>query len=510
MAEVQLITSTPILGKIRPKGATFYTFSSALNDLDWQRMNQGVAMSPSKFVCLKLPNWQNPGDNPDFQTIFVDPTLMQGTTPETDPNICFPKVMQNYMENMLQYAYKERKDQSLASVAELSFWKMLKHTKALQLEECPDEQFTLAGKSYQVYKERAYTEDDQKQVVYDPVVKYVGDINILNNIDKEGQVYTEIMMYIPTNGGSTNNIRFVDGIPEFNNALIPDEYAEGSEEGLWSVGLEDHQDELSKAVYDTDNRKYEVNTALQRASLWFDAEIMEPSANQFYFNAILVYYDIWNMNDPSTKTTNLMGILFMNDMDENSAGVGEWQNYEKLVQDENGAGNSYVFRINLKNTNSGIQVDTEVTVNDYDTVSMALYLEAIKKLNDLNQLYTDLHEKFLNIVQKTNTILSAAALLGDASSIVDRVTTLERQVAQGVDENQISTEEMMEMLQTTNQTIVDNPEAVVVFNKFTGNPIYKDVEQPDGTIKHELYVVDPHGEVWHWNEDKLKWEIETE
>lgn len=510
MAEVQLITSTPILGKIRAKGATFYTFSSALNDLDRQRMNQGVAMSPSKFVCLKLPNWQNPGDNPDFQTIFVDPTLMQGTTPETDPNVCFPKVMQNYMENLLQYAYKERKDQSLASAAELAFWKMLRHTKTLQLEECEDEAFTLNGKSYQVYKERAYTEDEEGQVVYDPVVKYVGDINILNNLDKQGQVYTEIMMYIPTNGGSTTGVRFTDGIPEFNNALIPDEYAEGSKDGLWSVGLEDHQDELSKALWDTGNRKYEVNSALNRPHLWFDAEQMQPSSDQFYFNAILVYYDIWNTNDSSTKTTNLMGILFMNDMEEDSAGIGQWQNYEKLVQDENGAGNSYVFRINLKNTNAGVQVDTEVTVNDYDTVSMSLYLEAIKKLNDLNQLYIDIHEKLLDVYQKTNTILSAAALLGDASTISKRVATLERQVALGVDQNQISTEEMMEMLRTTNQTVVENPEAVVIFNKIIGNPVYKEVQQPDGTTKQELYVLDPHGEVWHWNEEERTWEVETE
>lgn len=51
------------------------------------------------------------------------------------------------------------------------------------------------------------------------------------------------------------------------------------------------------------------------------------------------------------------------------------------------------------------------------------------------------------------------------------------------------------MLQTTNQTVVENPEAVVIFNKITGNLVYKEIKQPDGTIKHELYVLDPHGEV---------------
>ena len=53
----------------------------------------------------------------------------------------------------------------------------------------------------------------------------------------------------------------------------------------------------------------------------------------------------------------------------------------------------------------------------------------------------------------------------------------------------------MEMLRTANQTVVENPEAVAIFNKITSNPVYKEIKQSDGTIKHELYVLDPHGEV---------------
>ena len=143
MAEVRLTVSTPIFDKIRPKGATFYTFSPALNDLDRQRMNQGIIVSPAKFVCVKLPNWQNPGEVQNFQTIFLDPSLMQGTGgPVTNPNICFPKVMQNYMENLLQYAYSEKNDGTLSTAAELAFWKMLKRTGALQVVNTGEE-FTI-------------------------------------------------------------------------------------------------------------------------------------------------------------------------------------------------------------------------------------------------------------------------------------------------------------------------------------------------------------------------------
>lgn len=108
----------------------------------------------------------------------------------------------------------------------------------------------------------------------------------------------------------------------------------------------------------------------------------------------------------------------------------------------------------------------------------------------------------------TRNILQQAvnlALLGDASTIVQRITTRERQVVLDAGQNQISSEEMTEMLRTANQTVVENLEAVVIFNKITSNSVYKEIRQPDGTIKHELYVLDPHGEVWHWNEEERIW-----
>lgn len=489
MAIIKLTTSTPLLDGLREKGATFYTFSPAINDLDKQRMNQGIAMSPSRFACIKLPDWVNPGDKPDLQTIFVNPTLMGASiTQQQQPNLLFPKVIQNYMENMLQYAWSEKNDNTLSSAAELAFWKMLKKTGALKIVK--DSTFTLNGKTYQSFKEIDESDD------YEHIVKYVGDINILNNVDRNGQTYTEIMMYVPTNVGKTKNIKFIDSLNSFEHSLIPT--TSGAE---YSVGLDDHKDEVTKAVYDTIDRKYDLSSDEQRSVIWFDDEKLEHTEESFDFNAILIWYDVWNVEDPSTKVTNLMGILFMNDMNINTSGFGQWQNYEKLVSDKNGAGNSYVFRINLKNANKGTQVDTQVTINDSDTVSMTLYLEAIQRLNSLNSLYESIHTKYSELASKSYDIISAAQILGNLGDIGARVETLERLVKEGVDKNQISSSEMMEMLRTTKQTIAENPLATVIFNKITGNPIVKG---------DDLYVIDPNGEVWKWDKTELKWIIETE
>ena len=192
--------------------------------------------------------------------------------------------------------------------------------------------------------------------------------------------------------------------------------------------MEDHQDELSKALWDTGNRKYEVNSALNRPHLWFDAEQMQPSSEQFYFNAILVYYDIWNTNDPSTKTTNLMGILFMNDMEEDSAGIGQWQNYEKLVQDENGAGNSYVFRINLKNTNAVVvdksQIDEKRADYSFNDFYFRMYFQLLHTKVDFQNRYN----VFLDIkdtcsgekLEKMKKIMSYNSSIGTLQFIPSR------------------------------------------------------------------------------------------
>ena len=102
--------------------------------------------------------------------------------------------------------------------------------------------------------------------------------------------------------------------------------------------MEDHRDDLSKAVYDDSlQRKYELGSDYQRLGLWFDADSMDQSSEEFDFNAILVYYDVWNSQDPSTKVTNLFGILFMNDMSEDSAGIGAGSFRSIVAHGENGA-----------------------------------------------------------------------------------------------------------------------------------------------------------------------------
>lgn len=472
----QLISSTPVLDKLREKGATFYTFSSAINDIDRCMMNNILKMQPSKFVVCKLPNWAN---LEDIQTLFYSPTSMGAEAGES-PNLLFPKCIQNYMENMIQYANVERSDSSYESSAEIAWWKMLKKLKALSLKE--KKTISVGNIDKIIYEEIENSES------YDSIVKYIGDINILNNISVNGQSYTEIMLYVPTTAGKTSGISWVESNCKFKSNELPTEENNND----YSVGMNE-EDYAAKAIYDNELRKYEVSTQESRSGIYFD-EDMENTTEGFEFNCVLVYYDLWNVNDyENSKKTNLMGILFMNDMGTTSgSNVGTWPNYNKLNETGEHSGNGYVFRINLKTVNKSTQVSSEVTINDSDTVSMALYLEALKRMNDLSEKYSQVFTDIVTRFSQFDNLISLEAKYGSLITLESRLQTLEKLVNQGANLNQLSSDQMLEMLRTTNQTIKENPDAVVIFNKVTGNPVISD----DGSF----YVIAPNGTIWKFDE----------
>lgn len=478
---MDLITSTPILDKLREKGATFYTFSTAINDIDRCAMNAIVRMQPSKFVLCKLPNWAN---LENVQTLFYPPVDMGAEAGES-PNLLFPKVIQNYMENMIQYANQEKIDASYESVAEMCWWKMLRKLNAFKTEI--HETVTINNTDKYIYKEVA---DSEK---YESVVKYIGDINILNNVSVKGQSYTEVMLYVPTRAGQSSGIRFCTGNVQYGTNEIPKE----DNPNEYSLGMSE-EDYAAKAIYDNEARKYEVATQEAMSGVYFDADT-ENTTNEFEFNCVLVYYDIWNTNDPNnTKCTNLMGVLFMNDFGTTSgSNTGTWPNYKKLSEIDEHSGNAYLFRINLKTVNKSTQVTSEITVNDSDTVSMQLYLEALEKVNDLNEMYREIFYKFNGIIQAFDNFTTLNAKYPDLFSLESRLRELERKVEYGADLNNLSSDDVLNMLRTTQQTIQSDPNAAVVINMFKGNPI---------VTSNGMFVVSPDGQIWKFNEESKTWE----
>lgn len=130
-------------------------------------------------------------------------------------------------------------------------------------------------------------------------------------------------------------------------------------------------------------------------------------ANNFDFNVILVYYDTYSVDNPSDSVTNLYGVLFVDDfkLDGNNVKIGT---LTKIQQDNliNQQGNGIGFRLNFKFDVSNNTVDrkVEVSVNDYNTFSMQMFMEAMNTVAAVNRNYETLLQYNQKLIEQNKSL----------------------------------------------------------------------------------------------------------
>ena len=130
-------------------------------------------------------------------------------------------------------------------------------------------------------------------------------------------------------------------------------------------------------------------------------------ANNFDFNVILVYYDTYSIDNPSDSVTNLYGVLFVDDfkLDGNNAKIGT---LTKIQQDNliNQQGNGIGFRLNFKFDVSSNTVDrkVEVSVNDYNTFSMQMFMETMNTVSAMNRNYETLLQYNQKLIEQNKSL----------------------------------------------------------------------------------------------------------
>lgn len=135
-------------------------------------------------------------------------------------------------------------------------------------------------------------------------------------------------------------------------------------------------------------------------------------SRDFEFNAVLLYYDLFDAATPDERTANLYGVLFLDDLINISTGGAEIPSVQKIRADKvtNKQGTGFGITINLKNdvTSDSVDVEVEVTVNDYNTFSMVLFTEAMGYVQKANNNYEksilDL-QNALNQVEEIRTLI---------------------------------------------------------------------------------------------------------
>lgn len=529
------MATTPLIKTPQADGGTFYTFSSSAKDLSRTLNNDDLKLVFSKFVLLNLPDFDrlDPNTFSQYQNYMqfdtIDGAIWNGGL-AGDPNVNFAQSFQNYALNLEELIISDitYDNTTNLTVTERVFFKWLKECGAMRFREATALE-KVSGLTTPKFCEEDEMTTGTRQ--YRRVVKYIGEIDIVNNVDKAGEAYTELYINVPTEVGRTPTVLFnsisdtnyqpgltIQGTSEF---ILGRNSATVHPQGLSISAFYDYDEQLSGAgpagytdpgadwmglgpstivtakdsyyteptsftsVLNTDIRKYKndyagvtgyiassyVRSALDGISVDFQPndyqQIVSRStiatipqfngtdlAESFEFNAVLVYYDMVDMSNSANTTTNLYGILLLDNITPTTDG-GYIQRYPKykpnLTTGQNG--NSYGFKINLRFDASPGSSGIDTIVNDYNTFSMSLFSDASAQLQASAQIFqrqqleiADMEVRLASVENTLNSVSTSAFLQSQITALNTKVdnaslafassTTLLDLIAKNADEIQ--------------------------------------------------------------------------
>lgn len=543
---------TPYIKPVQTNKGIFYSFQSALEDINLTFNNGVNKFKFSKFALLDIPKIGTP------DTLATDNKiqfLATGETPiingiNSDKNLDLAESFQNYalnLESLLISQTTYQRDLKL-NVSERVFWKWLKELGAVRWRVS-----TALEKDPTVQTPR-FSEEDETNSTYQRVVKYVGDIDVINSVRSLENSYSELYLYVPTNVGSTPYVLFnsisdpnyfpgqvINHVPSdpLDNAYLQGRHYNSTHP--FSLSTLAHYDLFDGAV------TTQVSSVLTTSSLssgnWFNGTILNsyytdsvtvnsnqvfniPSnqlvrkqfssrtvtyvrnkldgvtidfnidnyklANEnptiktfsqlndyvanknFEFNAVLVYYDVYDPNkidadgNYTDLVTNLYGILFLDKIETDGLEFSI-PTISKFKPDPISKinGTAFSFKLNIKFDNTVDEVAVEKSVNDYNTFSMDLFLDV---LTQFKMIQTSMNDKIVEMEKLKQQLKIAQDLLLNTTSlntILGRLQTLENSFSQNLAIFQ-NTNSLMDLIQKNsdqfNELIENRTSLSVAYN----------------------------------------------
>jgi hypothetical protein len=502
------MATTPLIRTPQADGGTFYTFSSSAKDLSRTLNNDELKLVFSKFVLLNLPDMDrlDPTTFSQFQNYMqfdtIDGAIWSGGL-KGDPNVNFTESLQNYALNLEELIISDAgyDNTTNLTVSERVFFKWLKETGAMRFREA-----TVLEKASGITTPRFVEEDEVTAGTrqYRRVVRYIGEIDIVNNVDKAGEAYTELYINVPTEVGRTPTILFdsvsdtnyqpslkIQGTSEYimgrNTATVHpqgldilawydyDQPLKGGGPAGYTDPTANWMDEATPpntvdsyfteptsftSVLNANIRKYPadynnptgyvgsayVRSELDGISVDFNPndyqQIVQDAtistipqfngtdlAESFEFNSVLVYYDMVDLSDSSKTTTNLYGILILDNITPTTDG-GYIQRYPKykpnLTTGQNG--NSYGFKINLRFDASPGSAGIDTIVNDYNTFSMGLFSDASAQLQASAQIFQRQQLELADIELRLAAVENTLSSVSTSAFLQSQINNLQTQL----------------------------------------------------------------------------------
>lgn len=431
--------ATPLVRIPQPMGGTMYAFASSARDMTRAFNSSDLNFEFSKYALLDLPDFTDSVNGSN--TIDFELKLKQASGQAYIagmPNVDFAQTFQNYALNMEELLLKDDDYDPiiLQSDAEKIFFKWLSSLGAIDFITADSNQ-TLLGN---------YTEKVNGNLAsdnYDRVVKYLGTIDVENDVAYQGNTYHEVYINVPTSVGYTPTVLFkpsnyntsatklyasdyIEGRagqthpdPNININTIVDAYALSSgpyyniqTNATNSVGIQ-----FDPSAYEEINNSVDVKSLLDFAK----------KGQKFNFNAILVYYDIYSQSIPANRSTNLYGILILDDI-QDSYGPGSKIN-EQIKYKPNEItglnGNAFSLKLNLKFNSSLDNVGVETSINDFTTFSMDLFMDTTTALENATELLIQANNRYSAVVDRLDAIENIVAAKENATALLSRIVSLE-------------------------------------------------------------------------------------
>ena len=448
---------TPII-KPRTQGGTFYTFGSAMEDIGLNITSNSNKVGLSHYVLLDIPSFSKSslntkgdynkkiGDN-TFAEYFQDAILN----------------METVIRNQDDYNYA-----SLKTVSERVFWKWL-----FKANGATESTFVKDGNYY--YEQNANTS----------IAKAFGKIvSGSQRIDEYG-IYNETYVQIPSSYGQ---MRILFKETEDENYILNQSY-ESSNNGIIE-GIEDSELDSSiikstgingEGIFDDSSVPFTYNTGDENKPWYrFEAELSIDKLREYYndstltiddigfgktdgsesfddsflFNAILVYYSVYDSTGKNVISTNAFGLYILNNAIEVSGDTGTYRFPEltKVKTSREEDGTSFSFRLNIKPTSA---YSGDVVVSDNSTGafnSSEDFNDVIKNLSRIVEILKT-NVKTLNEIAISNQSIKNLSL-----NALEKVTDLEKTVNDIKDSSVINVGDVIaNNFYATNPNKLDNP-----------------------------------------------------
>lgn len=553
------MAKTPFIRPLQVSGGTFYTFSSAAEDLSFTFNNTVNKFKFSKFVLLNIPRFQNPVYKENsIQFDSMDTTFLDVESQSfnlVDPNNLSPNLeisFQNYCLNLESTILSDPSYNSglKRNVSERVFFKWLKEIGAIRFRDANSnevspnlDQVTISTVDGFPFSQKRFTEEDTylwgngtPTPRYNRVVQYIGECDIVNSVQNQNNAYSEVYIHVPTEDGNTPLVLFKTTADEnyypgktwtntpadpINSAYL--QGRDGSDgtlgpNGLPILAIYDQSVFGNPKVITTDSAgatgnnnwysprnqsnsyftddsffdpsnlqilKYEAvsgtsgytvnyrRSNLDGIMIDFDPNSYKPildnpnlsvleefnsttDSSNFEFNAVMIYYDVYDPNNLADSETNLYGILFIDDIEPTGISTGAIPTFKKYKPDPITKlnGNSYGLKINIKFDTSVDNTGVEQAINDYSSFSLSMFMDAATVLQQSAGTLNDQVTTIIDLQNKYESLYDLLINTNNGVSNSDRISSLESamQANQALFEN---TQDVMGLIER-NYTMINS------------------------------------------------------